>query len=344
MSIFSQWGTSPGVWRRPIELELPKAPEAPGEQTVEGEPEPFIDRGMKIPESYGIDVVRALVQDPFHMMVYWELRPESLRALDGLFPNGDSGGFTPVMRLTELDGEGEAYVVIPTSGKYWFEVSPDRRYRVDIGARSFDYGFVPIARSNVVTTPRGTVATTVDDDPRYRVETPRFVRLLQKTGFASDRVLFDVARADAERAGGAPAAIAGEPPPYLVDAFAKLPENVRSAAAAAARGETIPLDLIDSLPEHLRRILAMLRARGEAEILTAAFMHLLPQLLRQILEGGLIEEGAHPIHLPPSFSLGGSEVIQRPHVDWSWMPSMQETLTRRTPGLEPDALDPMLTT
>lgn len=344
MSSFFSWLTSP-VMRRPAELELPSSPAAPSAPSAETDAaEPYVDRGMEIPSSYGVDVVRALVQDPFHLMVYWEVLSESVRALEGLFPEGAAAEFKPTMRLTDLTEGTEAYVHVPLTGKYWFEATPSRQYRIDVGALSPRHGFVPVVRSNVVETPRGTVATAVDDDPRYRVSTPRFVRLLEVTGFASDRVLTDIAKADAARSTGEAPRIDAQsaPPSYLVDAFGKLPVSVRTAAVAVAEGGTLTRPMLDDLPERLRAILASFEGLEEEEILTAAFMHLLPQLLRHLLDGGLVDEPTHPFHLPPRFTLGGSDLLQRPHVDWSWMPSMAETITRRrAPQLEPDALDPM---
>lgn len=344
MSSFFSWVTSP-VLRRPLELELPAAPEVPGAEPAVDEAEGFVDRGMAIPESYGVDVARALVQDPFHLMVYWELRAESLRAIQDLFPWGGASDFRPTLRLTDLLEGNEVYVHVPLSGKYWFGAVPGREYRVDVGALSSVHGFVPVVRSNVVETPRGTVSPVLDEDPQYRVETPRFVRLLELTGFATDRVLTDVARAETARLTGQPARLTGpaEPPPFLVEAFGKLPEPVRVAAATVAEGGRISRSLYDLLPESLRKILAAFLGTDEEEILTAAFMHLLPQLLRHILEGELVDESMHPVHLPPRFMLGASETLQRPHVDWSWMPSMTKSLSRRTPRLEADALDPQAT-
>src|SRR5262245_31261731 len=163
MSSFFSWLTSP-VARKPAELELPIRAESPGAEPVDIEAGvPFVDRGMQLPEEYGVDVVRALVQDPFHLMVYWELRPDSLRTLEGLFPDGSSADFRPTMRLTDLTEGSEAYVHVPLLGKYWFVASPTHQYRVDVGALSAQYGFVPVVRSNVVETPRGTVATAVAD-------------------------------------------------------------------------------------------------------------------------------------------------------------------------------------
>jgi hypothetical protein len=341
MSIFTSWVTSPSG-RRPVELELPAAPAAPSATPASEQAEPFVDLGLDLPEAYGVDIVRALVQDPFHLMVYWEIRPESLAALEDLFPWGAASEFRPTMRMTDLVEGTEAYVSVPLSGKYWFGALPGHQYRVDVGALSPHHGFVPVMRSNVVETPRGTVSPTVDDDPRFRVETPRFVKLLEVTGFASDRVLTDLARVEAARATGDAARLStpSEPPAFLVDAFSKLPDPVRSAAAHVATGGTLSRGMVDDLPEELRAILAAFGEMEQREILTAAFMHLLPQLLRHVLDGGMVDEPTHPFHLPPRYLVGASEQLQRPHVDWSWMPSMTKSLTRRTPRLEADSLDP----
>ncbi|MGB5039018.1 MAG: DUF4912 domain-containing protein [Blastocatellia bacterium] len=342
MSIFTSWVTSPGG-RRPLELELPVAPAAPSTSTVESEEGLYVDAGMEIPESYGIDIVRALVQDPFHLMVYWEIRPESYSAIQGLFPHDAVEAFRPFMRLTDLDAGDEAYVEIPLAGKYWFSVNPSSSFRIDVGALSSRFGFVPIVRSNVVHTPAGTVSTAVDEDPQFRVDTPRFVKLLAVTGFATDRVLTDVARAEAAMSAGLPMPeFVSQPSPALIDAFSRLPETVRHAAVHVADGESLTRSEIDQLPASLRLMLERLLASGEydAELLTAAFMHLLPQLLRNALDGGILDDPAHPFHLPPRFvTLGSSDQLQRPHVDWSWMPSMAESLTRRPPVIAPDVLD-----
>jgi hypothetical protein len=339
MSIFTNWLTSP-VLRRPLELELPVeplAPSTPADEAAEGDV-PFVDYGMELPDNYGVDIVRAMVQDPFHLMVYWEVRPDSLKSVEGLFPNGAAGNFHTSMRLTELSEGYEAYVHVPASGKYWFQVYPGHRYRVDLGARSDQFGFVPISRSNVVETPRGTVSVEIDEDPEFHVDTPQFVKLLKVTGFATDKVLTDLARTEAARELGEPLLLGGaQPPAYLVEAFSKLPDSVRHVAAHIAQGEDLDRDLLDSLPPDLRAILE--RLRSEQEVLTAAFMHLLPQLLRQVLDHGLVTEPQHPVHMPQRFMPGSSDQVQRPHVDWSWMPSMDHTLTRRTPELEPDPLD-----
>jgi hypothetical protein len=296
---------------------------------------------MPIPDSYRIDVVRALVQDPFHLLVYWELRDDSLEAIHDLFPN-NGAGFRPTMRLVDYSDGFEAYVNIPTAGKYWFGTLPGHRYRVDVGARSVQYGFVPIVRSNFVETPRGTVSPELDADPDYRVDTPRFVRLLSATGFATDEVIAEVARTEQERETGMPAAEVAPshtPPPYIADAFAKLPDAVRRTAARISLGGTITIEEILAMPEGIRELLLTLARAGEFEVVTAAFIHLLPQLMRQVLEGRLVADATHPFHLPPRFALGASEQIRRPRVDWTWMPSMVERLSTIVPPLAPDPLD-----
>lgn len=333
MPSFSSWPTSPGM-RQPVVLELPAEPVAPS--TVPSDEEqgaPFVDLGLPIPESYGVDIVRALVQDPFHLMIYWEMIPESFQAIQDLFPSVPGSRFQPVLRLTDLEEGVESYIAVPLSGKYWFVTVPGHTYRVDVGGRSPDRGFVPIVRSNTVTTPRGTVSPTVDDDPQYRVETPRFVKLLDMSGFATDRVLTDVAKLDA----GDPVEVETAPPEYLVNAFQHLPVAVRDVAVSVARTGKFPVDLLDELPAHIREIL--LGLLGEDELLSAAFLHLLPQLLRQAMHGALIDDQAHPLHLPPRFAIGSSEALQRQHEDWSWLPSMVEQYAVRSLRIEPDVLD-----
>jgi hypothetical protein len=341
MSTFGGWPSSIHS-RLPLELELPTKPDVPSAEPAV-EDGTFVDVGMSIPESYGVDVVRALVQDPFHLMVYWELRPESLLALSALFPDAQLARFHSCMRLTDMDEGYEAYVAIPLAGKYWFLTMPDKGYRVDVGARSEEYGFVPIVRSNVVRTPRGTVSPELDGDPQFKADTPRFVKLLAVTGFATDRVLSEVALAAANlEPSDRPAPPPATPPPaYLADAFAKLPDSVRDAAARVALGETLTPDLLALLPGELRELLLRLLRDGDYDMITAAFMHLLPQLLRRALEGEFVEVAQHPLHLPPRFAIGSSdELLKRPRVDWSWMPSMAQTLRRRAPAIEPDPLDP----
>jgi hypothetical protein len=322
MSSYFGKPTSPGRLL-PLELELPSPAEAPSAEAVDLTEVPHEgagpDFGMEIPESYGVDVVRALVQDPFHLLVYWELRSDSVRALADIFPDAAIGDFQPTMRLTDVDEGFEAYVPIPLRGKYWFGTAPDRGYRVDVGARSPQFGFVPIMRSDAVRTPRGTVAPNLDLDPDYHVGTPEFVRLLSATGFANDRVLNDLARADEDRGRDA-GRFGAEVPDYLRRAFDRLPDEVRTAATAVAEGDSIDRDTVERLPDRLRGIL--LGLRDEDEVVTAAFMHLLPQLLRQALEGEFVEDEHHPLHLPPRFAIGSSEAIRRPRVDWRWMPSM----------------------
>ena len=304
----------------------------------------YVDRGMELPESYDVDTVRVLVQDPFHLMVYWELRADSFRAIGHLFPSVGSDGFHPTMRLSDLDEGGEAYVTVPLAGKYWFAVTPGRRYRVDVGAMSNTRGFVPIIRSNVAETMRGTISTSVDEDPRYRIDTHRFVKLLHVTGFATDRVLTDVAIADAAATGEAPRFLATQPSAQLIEAFHKLPDTVRSAAVTVARGERLTSRMIDELPDNIRALLIEFLGSDDDELLAAAFMHLLPQLLRQVVDGRLVDEPAHPVHVAPRYAIGSSEEAQRRQLDWSWLPSMTETISRLAPMLEPDVLDTVATT
>src|SRR6266545_4126470 len=75
----------------PIAERNPFAPvvvidELPVEEIVEEIPaEPIIDTGLPIPSSYTIDLMRALVQDPFHLFVYWQLKDNPFDRLARIF-------------------------------------------------------------------------------------------------------------------------------------------------------------------------------------------------------------------------------------------------------------------
>src|SRR5262249_3953357 len=153
------------------------------------------------------------------------------------------------------------------AGKYWFGTTPGRRYRVDVGARSPEHGFVPIVRSNTVEVPRGTVAAEVDSDPAYQVGTHQFVQLLAVTGFATDKVLTDLARAESAREEGVETPAAEAPPQYLAAAFSRMPPSVRAAAAHVADGGALSNQEVDALPERIKVVLTNLRTDTTGEIM-----------------------------------------------------------------------------
>jgi len=86
--------------------EPPVISAAPGERG-HVEPGPPGPEGT-FPEGYDLDIVRAMLQDPFRVFVYWHVRQESLNALTRFFSPQEVAGFTTVLKLIETSGPAEA--------------------------------------------------------------------------------------------------------------------------------------------------------------------------------------------------------------------------------------------
>ncbi len=106
------------------------------------------DPGLPIPESYGVDRLVLLVQDPHHIFAYWEI---------------SSGTYS---RIATIAGFGAAQVLIlhtPSGpeqreidlrgGNYYLSVAPGSTYRAEIALRSKDGKLHQLAVSNFVQTP-----------------------------------------------------------------------------------------------------------------------------------------------------------------------------------------------
>ena len=124
-----------------------------------------------LPESYDQTRVVLLPVDPYLVHVYWEIAPRdeerARRRTRTLGPR-----FQATLRFCDIthtvsdrsNAEGQFDVDIELGSGNWYVHlwSPEKRYFVDLGLRTEDGTFVPIARSNVVHTPRAHPSTNVD--------------------------------------------------------------------------------------------------------------------------------------------------------------------------------------
>ena len=106
----------------------------------------------ELPESYGETRVVAMAVNPYLVHIYWELDPKQAprkasRAAVGCLRFSDTTrGESPSSFDVNVDlAAGNWYVQL------W---SPERRYCVELGVNREGGKFVPLARSNVVETPR----------------------------------------------------------------------------------------------------------------------------------------------------------------------------------------------
>jgi len=264
--------------------------------------EPYIDEGSPIPDSYDVDIIRAMLQDPFRIFIYWEVREESLRALTRYFAPEEAAQFRVVLKLYEIEGRNEAYFDVDRRGRYWMMVFPDRDYEFEIGVRSPDHGYIMLVRSNRVHAPRGTIAPEPAPEPQYRLEPEEFTQIIEDSGFAADQAL-DMTLA----------AAAGTLPDQqsLDSLWDHLPESVQAAVPVAARGDELTYEMIMQLPEPLRSELLKLLEGSGGQIASIGLMHYLPELLREVIddESEWLGDRFHPVHIAPKFFLGASEEI-----------------------------------
>ncbi|HWP45204.1 MAG TPA: DUF4912 domain-containing protein [Blastocatellia bacterium] len=294
---------APGVAAVPSET-IEASPEVPSK-------EPFIDRGLPIPASYDIDIIRALLQDPFRIFIYWEVREESLKSLTRLFTPEEAKTFRVVLKLRDIEGRQEVYFDVGRIGRYWMMVFPDREYEFEIGVRSDAYGYIMLIRSNRVRTPRGTVSAETAEEPEYSMSPAEFVDVIEASGFSAEQSLSITLAA----ANG----VVHEQD--ALDAMIKkLPEPVRAAMQIAAQGLPLTADMIERLPEPLRTELMKLLLGSDGNIASIGLMHYLPEMLREVIEDEheFVGDALHPLHMAPRFFAGGTENIQQPGGELRW--------------------------
>jgi len=296
-----------------VQLDVVELPEVPSG--------PFIDEGLPVPRSYNIDIIRAMLQDPFRVFIYWEVRDQSLKALTHYFSAADAKMFRTTMKLFEVSGRHEAYFDVPPHGRYWMMVFPDREYEFEIGVRSRKHGYIALVRSNRVRTPRGTVSPVQAEEPDYKLRPPEFVEMLEVSGFGPQQALdFTLAavRSDAPRR------------QEFEELLSGLPAPVREAILAAARGESLTRAQVELLPEPLRSALLTLVKRGDGRLAAVGIVHYLPELLREAFEesSDLIVHHVHPLHLTPRFFAGGTENVMAPAREIH-LPSRPSSIVRK---------------
>lgn len=268
----------------------------------------FVDEGLPIPESYGVEIVRAMLQDPFHVFIYWEVRESSIEALTRYFSPEDARTFRVTLKVIEIEGRSEAFFDVAPRGRYWMTVFPDREYECEIGVRSPIHGYIALIRSNRVRTPRGTVSPEVAKEPEYKLSSAELLGVLEASGFAAGQAL------------SLTLAAAGEEYDPLAAILRRLPASFHEALLLAANGGALTYEIISSLPEPLRSALLELYFANDGVIASIALMHYLPEFLRELIEidREWIGQAVHPLHFAPRFFLGGTENLSWPGEEMRW--------------------------
>lgn len=149
--------------------------------------EPVVDRGLPIPTSYNLDLMRALVQDPFHLFVHWQLKDDPFERLRRMFPSSEHDAFQTVLKLVDESNAIAVFFDAAFAREYWFDVFPDRRYRVELGVRSPRHGFIKLLSSQAVQMPRGAPSDQIADEPDYRISADEYLRVLRESHIVPER-------------------------------------------------------------------------------------------------------------------------------------------------------------
>ena len=116
---------------------------------------PYIDRGEPLPMSYAENLVVAMVRDPEHDFVYWDVDTETRIA-----------GRPIVLRVHCLsEGRGFDIETDPAAMSWHLEATPNRTYRMEIYERRPSGGPRLLASSEEVTTPVRWAGQSGDETP-----------------------------------------------------------------------------------------------------------------------------------------------------------------------------------
>jgi hypothetical protein len=243
--------------------------------------EPIADTGLPIPAHYDLDLMRALVQDPFRVYVYWNLRSDPFAKLRRIFSPEQVAEFRLVLRLIDETTRVTVLFPVPYTREYWFDVFPGRRYRIELGLQSRRAGYIKLLGSQVVETPRGGPSEVSAEDPAFAIEADDYLTVLRESHLVPERIF---------TAEGLLAKIRGEADWELKEEWDALPISFRQimeiiADLEAGRACDRWWERLseEELAEMVREFLGIIREMGEGELGYLLLLRYLPELLRRVL-------------------------------------------------------------
>jgi uncharacterized protein DUF4912 len=177
----------PTIERNPFEPVLAPdvAPTAPLEKEIPAEP--IADTGLPIPSHYDFDMMRAMAQDPFRIFVYWQLKDDPFERARKIFPADSANGFHTTLKLTDETNNISVFFDAAFAREYWFQVFPDRTYRVEMGLRSQSRGYIKLLNSQPITTPRAGPSDKEAEDAEYQISADDYLRVLRESHLVPER-------------------------------------------------------------------------------------------------------------------------------------------------------------
>ena len=157
-------------------------------------------KGLDFPATYGETRLVLLARDPWWIYAYWEITPKREREALALMSSQGARGARRVLRVYRQKSHFEAPFFDIDLGNFadnWYvEVGiPGELWVSEIGLRSKDGRFYPLARSNSVRTPCYGISG--ETDPDWRLPQDTWGRLFEASGaFLDSKSSFDLAKND----------------------------------------------------------------------------------------------------------------------------------------------------
>lgn len=270
----------PLLARNPFEPVV-VADEVPAEPFPDEIPaEPIIDTGLPVPAHYEVDLMRAVVQDPFHLFVYWQLKDKPYDRLRRIFSEEDVQSFHTTLKLIDETNQIAVFFDAAYAREYWFQVFPDRAYRVELGVRSPRHGYIKLLTSNPVRTPRGAPSEVAAEEAQYQVSADEYVEVLRESHLVPERAFTPEGILH----------LPGDTETDRADLWSQLPSSFRHLV-------TIIADVqagrdYERLWERLSRtemaamvneFITVMRGMGEGETAYMLLLRYLPELLRRAI-------------------------------------------------------------
>ena len=281
-----------------VETELGYEAEAEPAEAVELE----VDRGLPIPASYQLDLMRALVQDPFHLFVHWQLKDDPFERLQRMFPAQAAGTFQTVLKLVDESNSIAVFFDAAYAREYWFSVFPDRTYRVELGLRSPQFGFIKLLSSQAVRMPRGAPSDQVAEEPEYQIKADDYLQVLRESHLVPERAYTVEALL--------PASDGVQTGDTQVHVWEALPDSFRQLITAMADVQAgreyerwwerlSEAELAEWVKEFLRTIAQM----GDGEMGYMLLLRYLPEVLRRAVNAELGQRSSGELEIDKPITL-----------------------------------------
>jgi hypothetical protein len=117
-----------------------------------------------LPKNYGDTKIALLVRDPFWIFAYWEISRPSVEDFQKIYKLRWEHT-KPAIKIVNITEKTFYFLYIDDAADNWhIEVGkPKTRFYVELGRVLPNYTFVPLCRSNTVTTPANSVSGIEDE-------------------------------------------------------------------------------------------------------------------------------------------------------------------------------------